>query len=106
MNIDKAIVIPLFGTIPCHECGQPAQWFVNHATLPCRCGIRDNDQLANMLGLIARYRDVAAAFAKRAQMVRRAEGERLAEQRRLDAETSDAQLNLLIDQLTKVVLPA
>lgn len=106
MNVDRAIVIPLFGTIPCHECGLPAQWYVNGATLPCKCSVRSSDQLAGMLNLIARYKDVASALARRAQMARKAEGERLAEARRLDAAASEAELNTLITQLTKVVLPA
>lgn len=106
MNIDKAIVIPLFGTIPCHECGIPGQWFVNGATLPCRCSVRSNDQLADMLALIARYKDVASAVARRAQMTRKAEGERLAAARAADRELHEADLNALINDITKVVLPA
>lgn len=70
MSDPTAITIfPLYGA-PCHLCARPAQWFVEGATLPCKCGLLSVEDLAHVVELVRRYPQIKAAADARAELHR------------------------------------
>lgn len=67
---DSITIFPLYG-LACHLCGKPGKWFVDGATLPCRCGIANVDELAHAIELIRRYPELKAAADARAELHRK-----------------------------------
>lgn len=108
VNIDKAVIFPLFLTTGCHICGQMAQWYVNGGTLPCRCGFESKQDLEIALEYVRRYPEILNNQRARAQMARGKEAATQAEAQRLIDDADVLKVTKVwgeaLDALTKVVL--
>lgn len=48
-------VVIRLGGVECHVCGQPADWWYDGLTLPCRCGQREWSDVDRAIAAVRRY---------------------------------------------------